>query len=112
MKWDIDKALTPLEPESCSGTTITRAYLDEVYLIKEGLKPLPTDRTDRDGRVVGATVWCLALGHSYGAKAFIYGRTIRQCYLRAKKIIAAGKLAESTPWGVQAFTPRKRKAAT
>ena len=41
MKWDIDKALKPYEPERLIGTSITRFYMDIDFLKQQKLKITP-----------------------------------------------------------------------
>ena len=115
-KWNIDRDLLPLEPESCPGTSIERAIVD-VKLITNpdpnyrlrygGGKIVPTAKEIEQGHV---RLWCLGIGYSYAAKAFFYDRTIRGAYLQARKAAKLSKLDAATPWGRQAFTPPKRKA--
>jgi hypothetical protein len=105
MKWDIDKALRPYEPDSLPGTTLTRIYLDVACLKRDKLKITP--ETLERGGVNG---WCLGIGHIHLAKAFFYGLTIRECFLRARKAAKADKLAEATPWGKQEFKPQSKKS--
>lgn len=116
MKWDIDRELARLEPESCPGTTLQRATLDvklltngdPAYLARYGggrIKPTPKELEQGWVRA-----WSLALGFDGQAKAFFYDRTIRGVYLQARKAAKLNKLAEATPWGRQAFIPPKPKA--
>lgn len=113
-KWDIDRALREMEPESCKGTGVQRALLDvkllsdPVFKVRYGngkIKATP-EEIERGS----LTVWCLSIGLSYAPKAMFYDRTIRGAYLQARKAIKLNKLAESTPWGRQDFSPPKRKA--
>lgn len=113
-KWDIDRELKRLEPESCPGTTVERALVD-VKLITSpdtrvrygGGKIKLTPQEIERGHL---TLWCLSIGLSYQPKAMFYDRTIRGAYLQARKAAKLGKLAAATPWGRQDFTPPKRKA--
>jgi hypothetical protein len=105
MKWDIDKALKPLEPERLIGTSITRFYLDIDLLKQEKLKITPETLERR-----GTHGWCLGVGHVHLAKAFFYGLTIRECFLRARKAAKQQTLDQVTPWGRQEFKPKLKKA--
>jgi len=55
-------------------------------------------------------VWALLLGQMHEAKAFIYGQTIRQCYLKARKV-AKTKEGIVGAWGekIQFRTSKKTK---
>ncbi len=101
MHWDVDKAIAPLEPLSAPGTSFTRVYTDVECMRQDGIKPTPADH-ERGG----ANIWCLSLGRSYQAKAFFFGRTMRACYLAARKAAKAGRLEEHTPWKRQVFKPK------
>ncbi len=104
MKWDPDKAITALEPVSAPGTTFSRCYLPTEFMIKHGLKPTLAHK-ERGG----ANVWCLSIGHSYAAKAFFYGMTMREAFLRARRAAKAKVLDSFTPWGNQIFKPKLQK---
>jgi len=111
-KWDIDKELARLEPDSCPGTTIQRATLDVKLLTNPAYKTRygniePTlDELNRGW----VRTWCLAIGFEHAPKAFFYARSIRSAYLQARKAAKSDKLAEATPWGRQDFSPPKRTA--
>ena len=116
MKWDIDKALLALEPESCQGTALQRAVVDvkllttapEAYRLRYGGgKIRPTAEELERGRVL---LWCLSIGLSYAPKAMFYARTIRGAYLQAVRAVKESKLDSATPWGRQDFTPPKPRA--
>lgn len=94
MKWDIDKALASMEPESCPGTSITRVYMDLTALRKYEIRLTKAMIANR-----GGNVWCIGLGRSYQAKAFFYGSTIRRAFLRAQRAFKEGHLSMHTPWG-------------
>jgi hypothetical protein len=102
-KWDIDNLLRKLEPEYGAGTSLERVVMDFEVLKKEGLKP-----TEAQLKRGTANVWCLGLGFLGMPKAFFYGQTIRQAFLRARKAAKANKLAEYTPWGTQPFKPKPK----
>ncbi len=59
VKWDIDRALRDMEPESCPGTTLKRIYIPIEAMPRDGVKIRPEDT-----KKGGANVWCLSLGHS------------------------------------------------
>jgi hypothetical protein len=111
-KWNIDRALKSLEPESCPGTTVQRVLLDVKLLLDSSYKVrygsiVPTAAEIDRGHL---WVWCLSLGFAYAPKACFYGRTIRSAYLKARKAAKDGQLATFTPWGRQDFDPPKRAA--
>ncbi len=106
-RWDIDRELKPLEPGSCPGTTITRALVETKLLTDPSTKGrygniVPTSAELERGHM---HLWTVALGYSYEAKAFFYGRTIRGAFLQARRAAKLGALANFTPWGRQKFTP-------
>lgn len=111
-KWDIDRELPRMEPDSCPGTSIERIMVG-VDLLKStktravygNVRPTPEELAH--GHV---KMWCLGLGYSYMARAFFYDRTIRGAYLQARKAMKAKNLAAHTPWGRQDFTPSPKKA--
>jgi hypothetical protein len=120
MKWDIDRELARLEPERAKGTTIQRVLVDtkmigptaaKEHRSKYGHIKLAPEERARDCVVL----WSVGLGYMHEAKAFFYGKTIREAFLQARKAVKAKKLAEHTPWGKQAFTPslqRPKKSRT
>lgn len=83
MNWDIDKALALLENSSIPATGVARALLGDIPSIeREGLVPTAEERLKGC-----AIVWCLALGRLNEPKLFVYGRSIRTAYLKARKIV-------------------------
>ncbi len=111
-KWDIDKSLKGMEPESCPGTTIQRVLLDVKLLTNPETKLLygkivPTPAEVQQGCL---NVWSVGIGFSYEPKAVFYGRTIREAFLQARRTVKLGKLDRHTPWGRQVFTPVLPKA--
>jgi hypothetical protein len=101
VKWDIDKALVDMEPESCKGTRFERILMQCSLLKQNGMEPTAAEK--RDGF---SPVWCLSLGRAHEPKFFIYARTMRAVYLRARKLMKAGHFGSPTPWG---FVVKKRK---
>jgi hypothetical protein len=93
MKWDIDTELLKLEPETIAGTQIVRVYMDVSIMLKEGLRPTPAQKERGAG-----LVWSIALGQIRMPKAFFYGQTIRQAFLRACKAMRKPR-ALLSPWG-------------
>ncbi len=83
MKWDIDKSLREFEC-LCPGTTIGRVYLTLPDWVKYKLKLSP-----RVEERQGGFAWCLALGKMMEPKVMIYGDTIRDVYLKARKHLKA-----------------------
>jgi hypothetical protein len=102
MQWNIDKALRVLEPESCPGTQITRVFASLNDLARFGCDPKKADEKRLDNQLL----WCLSIGRAWEAKAFFYGFTIREAYLKALKAAKKGELAKYTPWGIQSFQPK------
>jgi hypothetical protein len=84
MKWDIDKALAALTTTGDQlGTSLTPVVHSDLATLKG--TGIPVSAQDREkGYVV---LWCLSLGHVNGRKLFTYGRTIREAYLRARKVV-------------------------
>jgi len=128
MKWDIDKALKSYEPESCPGTTISRVLMGTDLFQRHGIKLPHASKLSKkpsgntvsvevdevvtmipfvESKIESMSVWCLAIGFVMEPKAFFYGLTIRECFLKARKAAKAGALAQATPWGKQAFKPKK-----
>lgn len=84
MKWDVDKALGQLEDllgGRAPGTGLNRVYVDAKYVYDTK----QVRYKNGDGQTV--VVWCLSHGMAREAKQFFYGRTIRECYLNARKIL-------------------------
>lgn len=73
---------------------------------KLGIKP-----TEAQLKAGCANIWCVAIGYSYAAKAFFYGQTIREAFLKARRAAKSNELAKHTPWDIQAFQPKIKKAA-
>ncbi len=101
MKWDIDKALVPLEPELSKGTALTRVLLSFDELRRLGFKVKP--------ETAGFTeAWCLTLGKTRGPKLAYYGFGIHEAFLKAKKDIRRLKGKEAlTVVGLK--PPRKKR---
>ncbi len=101
MKWDIDKALTLLEDSTIPATGVTRVMLGDIASIeREGLTPTPEERAKQC-----AIVWCLAFGRLNDPKLFVYGRSVRSAYLKARKIIKGLSPEILTYYGIKA--PKK-----
>lgn len=101
MKWDIDKALAPFEPELSKGTSLVRTLLSFEELRQLGFKVKP-------GTAGYTEVWCLTLGKTRGPKLTYYGISIHEAYLRAKKDIRHLKGKESLAvMGLKA--PKKKR---
>jgi Asp-tRNA(Asn)/Glu-tRNA(Gln) amidotransferase A subunit family amidase len=107
VKWDPDKALAALEPSSCPGTGFTRLHLPVSFMTTVGLKPTAAE-VERGG----TNAWCLSIGYAYAPKAFFYGRTMRDTFLKARRAVKGKALRTFTPWGNQPFEPtlKKKKA--
>jgi len=84
VKWDPDKAIRPYEPVSAPGTTWSRALMDVSLARKHGLKiPAGWDKE-------WILAWCLAIGGLNEPKHFVYGLTMRECFLRLRKQVKSG----------------------
>jgi len=88
MKWNVDKALFRLEvaiglgPGHSPGTMASRALTDVTIMKREGVKPTP-EEVEKGY----AMIWCLTVGQMLMPKRFFYGRTIREAYLRARRVL-------------------------
>jgi hypothetical protein len=100
-KWDIDKALRALEASMIPGTSIIRVTLGGAELMQRELGEL----TDEERQNDFANVWSLGLGRLNERHRFIYARTIREAYLRARRILKEMSPEEKAFFGVQA--PKK-----
>lgn len=80
MKWDPDKDIKRFEPALIPGTTFQRMLLDVTLARKEGLK-IPEGKEDRDS----INAWVLAIGCIGEPKHFVYGLTMRDCFLRLRR---------------------------
>ncbi len=101
MKWDIDRELSRLEPETAAGTTIQRVLMEVATMVRHGVEPTPLQKQRGF-----ATVWVVGLGFLNEPKAFFYAQTIRKAFLKARKAYKASRLAEHTPLGTQPFRPK------
>jgi hypothetical protein len=115
-KWDIDRDLRGLEPETLAGTRIERAMVDVSWFSSEhgrlmygGGKVSPTFEELQNGYVL---LWCVSIGFACTAKASFYDRTIRRAYLQARKAAQLGRLDRATTWGRQSFVPPKKAKAS
>jgi len=109
MKWDIDKSLREFEAEILPGTNVSRALVDVHILEKQGVRLTPEQKKEDRQSVV---VWSLAIGQMHRPKAFFYGQTIRQCYLRARKAVKKAKNGVLLDvWGGEISLPKAAKKA-
>jgi hypothetical protein len=111
-KWDIDRNLKLLEPESAPGTIVQRCIVDVKLLVNTDTKArygniVPTSEEIERGHLL---LWSLGIGYAGQPKSFFYARTIRKAFLQARKAAKASQLSEHTTWGWQAFTPSLSKA--
>jgi hypothetical protein len=83
MKWDIDKELHRFEPDSAPGTMLQRVLMDAAVAKREGLH-VPDDARDP------IIAWSLGVGVNSEPKHFVFGLTIRACFLRLRKLVRAG----------------------
>jgi len=104
MKWDIDRELRRLEPETAAGTTINRVLADIASMKQHGVEPTPAQLANGCG-----TIWVVGLGFIHQPKAFFYAQTIRKAFLKARQAYKASRLDEQTPWGTQPFRPKLRQ---
>jgi hypothetical protein len=82
VKWDVDRALAPYEPIVIPGTVWQRVLMQVSQARREGLR-VPSKLEDTS--VV--TVWSLGIGRSEMPKEFIHGFTMRECFLRLRKMV-------------------------
>ena len=104
MKWDIDKEIAKMEPASMPGTSFSRALLELDIMKREGVRPTAKQKE----RGLG-WVWCLSIGQTHMAKAFFYGQTMRQAFLKAKKVIKARKGQLQGAWGTAISIPQPKR---
>lgn len=81
MKWDIDKVLAQLEHATNPGTIVERIMV--LVDNKQVLSDLGLKRPKTDKKVVFA--WCLSLGMLQCRKHMVYGWTIREAFLKARR---------------------------
>jgi hypothetical protein len=103
MKWDIDRELRCLEPETAKGTTIQRLLVGIDFMERHDIKPTAAEIANGCGMI-----WSVGLGFSHQPKAFFYAQTIRKAFLKARRAYKANRLDKHTPWGVQPFQPEPR----
>jgi hypothetical protein len=77
VKWDPDKQIRMYEPAGAPGTTWQRVLMDAFVARQKGLK-VPADVPDSQS----LTVWSLGIGMLNTPKYFVYGHTMRECFLR------------------------------
>lgn len=77
MKWDVDAVL-----DSINGSAVSRCTTDLRFMESQGLKPTRAEREEGHVRL-----WAIGIGETWQAKVFVYGRTIRQAALRARKVV-------------------------
>jgi hypothetical protein len=105
MQWDIDKALVDLTaPGFLLEKSITMAVLTQDVWKQYGIKP-NVDPTKRE-----VMAWCLALGRYNGPKLITYALTIREAYLKMRRVIKDLDQEETFLYGVKgkAKKPEKR----
>ncbi len=128
MKWDIDAALKQLSDGAKSTPLLTLALVTNEFLAAQGLRVprskrgvvcLCNPKTASDAIRLALNlscpvhgkdreehhVWCIALGRVYQAKVFVYGFSIREAYLRARRMVKAMSKAEQAELGLRA--PKK-----
>ena len=116
-RWDIDRDLRLLEPDTLKGTSLQRILVDTKLITNPMAKSETARRRDfghirltrKELTEQSIMLWCLGVGYAGMPKAFFYGTTIRQAYLEARKAVKLQKLAQHTPWERQDFTPSLRK---
>lgn len=82
MKWDVDKELARFEPLRGAGTSLQRVLMGASVARKVGLKV--------GSGTQSVSLWCLGIGLLAAPKHFVYGRTIRECYLRLRHQVQSG----------------------
>jgi hypothetical protein len=102
MKWDIDKALASLEDPKTAGTDICRVMVDVTN--PQLLADLRLSAPKTDLKVLPA--WVLCLGPMMGRKLMVYGWTIREAHLKARRDVKKMTLSMRQAYGLP--TPKKR----
>lgn len=103
MHWDIDKNLSDLLASNDADPIITKVTISFDQCQDYGID-LPKCRDVEQSRL---RIWCISLGYSNQARLVIYGMTIREVYLRARKAIK-----DLSPEALQAYGlkgPKKHK---
>jgi hypothetical protein len=88
MKWDIDRQMLAYEPLGVPGTVWQRTLV-EVSLLRTYSLHISKDARDNESRIV----WSLGIGSLQEPKwVFIYGFTMRECFLRLRMLVKTKKL--------------------
>jgi hypothetical protein len=85
MNWDIDKAMERFQTATIPGTIWQQMSWRAEFAREQGLPVSP--RIDGRDYVM---VWCLGIGSLSGAKHFVYGRTMRECFERLTRQVEDG----------------------
>jgi hypothetical protein len=103
MQWDIDKVLTDFTaPGVLLEKSVTMVVLDQDVWERYGLK-LNVDPTRT--KVI---TWCLTLGLYNGPKLITHALTIREAYLKMRKVIKGLTPEVATTYGVKGKPKRKK----
>lgn len=104
MKWDIDKALRSLEDPHSAGTSVDRTLIDvsHTQLLADLRLKAPK------GAEGSMLVWTLGIGKLAQRKLFIHGWSIREAYLKARRIVNKMTVSDRTWYGIP--TPKKRNS--
>jgi hypothetical protein len=104
MKWDIDKAFADLTAsDAILEWSVARVVVSKELWKQFKLNPVVTDPT-----VQAVMAWCLVIGRFGQPKIFIHALTIRECYLRARKVIKGLSVEEAHCYGVKGKLQRKK----
>jgi len=103
MQWDIDKALIDFTaPGVILEKSITMAVLAQDVWKRYGLRPnVDPTRTE-------VIAWCLALGRYNGPKLVTYALTIREAYLKMRRVIKDLDQEGAFLYGVKGKPKRKK----
>lgn len=99
MRWNIDRDLKALEASPISETLINRVTLIGRELLVQQLGKSATKAELEQGY---ARVWCLALGKVNERKLLIYAPTIRETYLKARRVLRRLSQEELDFYGLRA----------
>jgi hypothetical protein len=81
--WNIDDDIATIESlcRGVPGTSISRVLAISDFAYSQGVKW-------QKGDGASLLLWCLGFGRYQESRRFFYGRTIRECVLKAKRDLA------------------------
>ena len=103
MQWDIDKALIDFTaPEVLLEKSVTMAVLTKDVWERYGL------RSNVDPTRTEVIAWCLAIGRYNGPKLITYAGSIREAYLKMRRVIKDLDQEGAFLYGVKGKPKRKK----